>query len=238
MPREFSETGLYERDFSTFLANHAAVSLIVGSRTADGLSELEFPIYSLDLIDFEFVREELQRLEIEVGGRFQHEILHLLQKPFYFRLVSSRVVKMPEDAHPKDIFESFFKEIDKSLLARFKVPFNLETPLSLAAYHAIDTGEEAQPLANILRAIQSKLDEQEIREINAQDVANWLVSRAVILPYQGSRVAFFHQSVTEYLAASEFARRYVKEQKILAGALRLRRWEQSLSPDSKPPAAG
>ena len=50
----------------------------------------------------------------------------------------------------------------------------------------------------------------------------------MFVPYSGGRVAFVHQSVTEFLAASELARRYESNPRVLKEKLANRRWDQAL----------
>ncbi|MFI5396415.1 MAG: SIR2 family protein [Candidatus Binatia bacterium] len=228
MPREYWESGSYEAEFTQFIGTISHASFIIGSRSSDGLSKLGFPSYGLDQVDETFVAAELQRLKIDIGGRFEREVRRLLQKPFYFQLVANRAVSLPKDPHPRDFYQTFFSELARSFEERFGRCFNLEGALSLAAYEAIDRREEAQPLADLLQVLKAELQGAGIDEIHAQDVANWLVSRSVIIPYTGARVAFFHQSATEYLAAGELARRYQASPHIVKEKLSLTRWDQAL----------
>jgi hypothetical protein len=228
MPHEYLENGSYAGDFSKFLAKYNSVSLVIGSRTSDGISKLGFPVYCLDSIDGKFVTEELQRIGVEVKGRFQDEVFRLLQKPFNFRLVASKTVQLPEIAHPRDFYKLYFRNLTEAFQKRFDKNFDVEYPLSLTAYEAINSGEEALPLETLLEVLKSHLKLQGIVGITERDIANWLVSKAVIFPYQGARIAFFHQSVTEYLAASELARRFHNDKSVLKTALSLTRWDQAL----------
>src|ERR1035441_8056708 len=228
MPREYWESGSYEADFAKVIADNANASFIIGSRTSDGLSKVGFPFYRLDQIDEAFVTAELERLKIDVGGRFQREVRWLLQKPFYFQLVASRTVSLPEQPHPRDIYQTFFRGLAGSFQERFGQAFNLEHALSLAAYEAINRGEEAQSLADVLQILKTELEGSGLVGILAPDVANWLVSKSVVIPYRGARIALFHQSATEYLAASELARRYQRSPHILKEKLSLTRWDQAL----------
>ena len=228
MPREFWDSGTYEADFARFVAENTNLGLIIGSRTSDGLSKLDFPFYCLDEIDEEFVRAELERLRIDVSGRFRLELLRMLQKPFYFQLFASGAVSLARDAQPKDFYQAFFAKLNSSFEDRFGTAFDLEHALSLAAFEAIDQGEEAQPLSNMLQILQDQLKETGVIEITASEIANWLVSRFVLIPFRGARVAFFHQSATEYLAASELARRYHQDPLTLKERLSLTRWDQAL----------
>ncbi len=137
-------------------------------------------------------------------------------------------MSLPVEAHPRNFYQTFFSALARSFEERFDRPFNLEHALSLAAYDAINGGQEAQPLEDVLKVLKTQLQSEAVTDVHAQDVANWLVSKAVIIPYRGGRVAFFHQSVTEYLAAGELARRYRSSPHILKEKLTLTRWDQSL----------
>ena len=60
------------------------------------------------------------------------------------------------------------------------------------------------------------------------DIANWLISQSILIPYSGSRVSFVHQSVTEFLAASELAQAFVRDRSIVRRKLASTRWDQAL----------
>lgn len=228
MPREQWERGGYESDFAQCLESMEGASFIIGSRTSDGLSKLGLSTYSLDQIDKEFVQSELQRRGLRLDGLFEDEILSLLQKPFYFQLYASGAVTLDAEPHPKHFFQSFFSSAMAAFEPHFGASLDLERALSIAAYEAINRGEEAQPLSHILKVIRKHLQEARIDNIEPSDIANWLVSRSILIPYTGSRIAFFHQSATEFLASSELARRYQASPQILLEKLSLTRWDQAL----------
>lgn len=228
MPREYWESGTYEGDFAAFCEKFADVSMVIGSRTDDGLTKLQFPVYSLDSIDANTVSMELDRLGIHIEGRFGNELRLLLQKPFYFQLIASGLATLRKDARPRDLYSSFFSNLSASFVSRFGRSLDLEMALSTTAYDAVNRGEEAYPLSDLLRVLQLNLESVDGSDLSAKDVANWLVSSSVLIPYIGNRVAFVHQSITEYLAATELARRYTATPKILRAKLALRRWDQSL----------
>ncbi len=228
MPRDYWDSAAYESDLIKFLGAIGKASVIVGSRTSDGLGKLSFPCYYLDEIDETFAATELRRLNIAVGGRFEQELLALLRKPFYFNLIADRAVSLPSEAHPRDLFESFFGGLRQSFASRFGQPFDLERALSLAAYEAIDRGEQAQPLADLLQVLTTQLQGAGFAEVHDRDVVNWLVAKAVIIPYTGGRVALFHQSATEYLAAKELARQYQANPRVIKEKLSLTRWDEAL----------
>src|SRR5260370_6422609 len=228
MPREYWESGSYETDLAAFAEKHRSCTIIIGSRTSDGLAKLGFPSYCIDQIDAQYVGAELQRLNLDISGRFEDELRHLLQQPFYFHMVANGTVSLPGEAHPRDFYKIFFEGLTASFQGRFRIAFNIEHALSLCAYEAINQGDEAQPLSRVLGTLQIALQRAGCEEIKASDVANWLVSRATVIPYRGARVAFFHQSATEYLAALELARRYQEAPDVLKEKLHLMRWDHAL----------
>ncbi len=228
MPREYWENGCYESDFVKFINRIGSSSLVIGSRTSDGLGKMGLPAYCLDQIDEEAVTAELQHLGIELEGRFDREIQQFLQRPFYFQYVLSGAVSLPKEAHPRDFFLVFFENLRKAFATRFSEQVDIEKALSLAAYDALNLGEEAFPLSELLRVLKTSFETVGLADIDVRDIANWLVSSSVLIPYTGGRVAFIHQSVTEYLAATELARRYQSNPRILQEKLSLTRWDQAL----------
>lgn len=228
MPREQLESGAYEADFARFIGSLNNATLIVSSRTSDGLAKLDFPSYCLDHIDEESVIKELQRSKAKIDGRFEREVLRLLQNPFYFQLYISGKVKMPQEPHPRDIFQSFFKSLTNSYESHFDISFDLERTLSIVAYNAMNSGQETLQLTQILQILRNQLQEAGVVNIDSVEVANWLVSKSVFIPYIGGMISFFHQSITEFLAASELARKYQTSPEILQEKLSLTYWDKAI----------
>ena len=76
--------------------------------------------------------------------------------------------------------------------------------------------------------MKTSIESAGLAKIDVRDIANWLVSVSVLIPHTGGRVAFVHQSVTEYLAANELARRYQASPRVLEEKLSFKRWDQAL----------
>jgi hypothetical protein len=229
MPREYWENGSYEPDFLQFAKALGQSALIIGSRTTDGLAKLQLPAYYLNEIDESAVSAELRRLGISFEGRFSKEIRSLLQRPFYFQYIISGSIKLRSDAHPRDFYRLLFQNTNDAFEARFGDRPDFERILSGVAYDALNQGEEAFPISSLLIALENVVKDDATKwNVSPRDVTNWLVSASLLLPYSGSRVAFIHQSVTEYLAATELARRYLVESTALQEKLKLMRWDQAL----------
>ena len=55
------------------------------------------------------------------------------------------------------------------------------------AYEAVNRGREALPVAVILQGLKKEMQSAGIGGLSTEDVANWLVAKAVLLPYSGGR---------------------------------------------------
>ena len=227
MPQEFLESGTAESDFAKFAALLGEVSIVIASRTEDGLEGLGFPTYTLDHIDLKDLLAELARVDIKVAGTYSQDVMALLQRPFYLRHVTSGAIRLPEEAHPRDFYRALLENLNKASEERFGPGLDIEMALARVAYDAIDRGEEALALEEILRTFRV-VGPVGAAGIDAREVANWLVSRSMFVPYSGGRVAFVHQSVTEFLAASKLARMYESDPRVLKDKLANRRWDHPL----------
>jgi hypothetical protein len=118
VPKEFIESKSWNTDFSFLLQNYN-FSLVISSRTIDGLEELEFPAFNLDSIDKEFVKASLVQNRVELKGIFQDEIIALLQKPFFYKLIFENKFDIESETTPKKIYSSLIELINKRLNERF-----------------------------------------------------------------------------------------------------------------------
>ena len=228
MPREYRESSQYEQDFIDFFAKIKNTSFIIGSRTDDGLNKFNLTHYSIDEIDRKFVETELNQLGFETQSVLRNDIISLFQKPFYFQLLKSNTIDILNCTSPGSIYKNLLTKTDNSFKERFSTRLNISKALALAAYEAINKGEEAMPVSYLIESIKSQISFQKIRDLKPEDVANWLVSQSLMISYSGGRIAFFHQSITEYLASSHFADIYAKNRSILKEKISFTRWDQAV----------
>ena len=227
MPQEYLESGTAESDFAKFVARFGEESIVIASRTVDGVEGLEFSTYKLDHVDVKDLVAELERVDVTVTGTYSHEVMALLQRPFYLRYVTTGAIRLPEAAHPRDFYRALLENLDKASEERFGTGLDIKMALAWVAYDAIDRGEEAFAIEEFLRTFGAA-GPVRAAGIDAREVANWLVSRSVFVPYSGGRVAFVHQSVTEFLAASTLAPMYESDPRVLKEKLANRRWDHAL----------
>jgi hypothetical protein len=228
LPREYAENGHIERDLATFLQRIGGCRVIIASRTIEGLQSLALPMYCLDEIDYYFVSKYLQEHNKPIQGVFQEELLYLLRKPLYFRLYIENKIALQGNVHPRQVYESLFATLNSDFEQKFGTVVDLGRILSPIAYDSISTGQEAVDLVELQGRLVSQLSKAHITTYDVKELINWLISREVLVPAAGSRLSFFHQSVTEYLAAGELARLYAITPDVLDRCVRYTRWDQAL----------
>ncbi|UKA20676.1 SIR2 family protein [Photobacterium damselae subsp. damselae] len=228
IPRDFIENGDYEKDIFKFIDDLNNSDVIIGSRTNDGLSKLNLPEYNLENIDYSYVDSEVINMGISFDSRFKNEIITMLQKPFFYNLFINGKVDLPERFNPIDLYRSYFEHLECAFSESYGFDLDLRACLSQVAYEALNNGVEALPLQIVLQFLKDQLKKQEIKSACESEVANWLVSRNLLIPYVNNKVAFFHQSITEYLAATELACKYQEDPDILRSVLSHTRWDQAL----------
>lgn len=227
MPKEYIESKKWNADFNGLLQQYS-FSFVISSRTIDGLEELAFPIFNLDSIDKEFIKTSLAQNRIELKGMFRNEVISLLQKPFYYKLIFENKFEIESDASPQKIYYRLIKLINSRLNERFQVTINILEPLSRTAMDALDKGEEAFKTETLLSAIKQELIQIGETSVSSVDIINWLISQKFLIPLINERICFFHQSVTEYLAATQLATIYTNNNEILIEKLCFRSWDQAL----------
>jgi L-rhamnose mutarotase len=227
IPKEYIESNHWNSDINNLLES-LSFSLVISSRTIDGLENMDFPVFNLDSINKDFVKTSLVKNELTLSDIFKNEIIELLQKPFYYKLIFENKLKIISETSPQKIYSDLLKLINSKFQKRFNVDFNLLPSLSKAAFNAIDKGEEAFSVEKLNAYIEIELDNRKETLVSSLQIINWLISQDFLIPLTNGRISFFHQSVTEYLAATQFAVMFTNNNEILREKLTYRRWDQAL----------
>jgi hypothetical protein len=227
-PREYLERGTFETDLDEFLRKTSSCRVIFGSRTDEGLQKLGMSKFRIEEIAPQFIEDYLARKGVQLKGNLKEEVIALLQKPLFFRMYHDARISLGEMAHPHQLYESFFDRLSDEFAAKFGSRVSLVDLLSSLAYQAVDRGQEAFPLAEITNRLRQGLQASGVENLDAAKVINWLIFKNLLVPASGVRLAFYHQSVTEFLAANELAVLYRTKPDILEERLRNTRWDQAL----------
>ncbi|MCS4242547.1 hypothetical protein M2418_002073 [Rhizobium sp. BIGb0125] len=228
MPSEYLEDGTLFKSLDEIKSEIGDFSYAITSRTSDGLSNRlgEIDFYEIDRFELHHVDAVLAEHNIKLSGRFAKDVRYLLSRPFFLQLVTKRLVEVPENATPRDLFASFMTKLQLAFDDRFKIDLQLLPIFAKLAYRAIESESEAFPLTWLsdLLAMQAP----GTAACSASDVVNWLIAREILIPYTGRRASFVHQSITEYCAAIELVRRSRTDTLSVRDTIASKKWDQCL----------
>lgn len=227
IPKEYIETNHWNSDFAR-LVEVNTFSLVISSRTSDGLENLDYPIFNLDSIEEKFIENKLAESNIEFIDVFKSEMFAIIQRPIFYKLIYETGLKIGTDTTPQRIYHDLMTMINSRFNNRFQLEFNLVPVLSMIAIEAIDAGEEIFELEKIKKHLTLELNNNLIDLINPSEIINWLISQDFLISIVNERLCFFHQSVTEYLAATKLANIFLTNPEVVKEKLSYRRWDQAL----------
>lgn len=228
MPSEHLEDGTLFQTLDEMKGEIGDFTYAITSRTPDGLpdrsSELEF--YEIDRFEASHVDAILAENGVTLSGAFSDDVRRLLSRPFFLQLVAKQLVSVPANPTPSDLFASFITKLQLAFSERFETDLPLLPIFAKVAYRAIEAESEAFPLAWLSDLVAMQVPDASA--FSANDIVNWLIAREVLIPYTGRRASFIHQSITEYCAATELARRSRTDTMSLRDTIASKKWDQCL----------
>ncbi|OUS08711.1 hypothetical protein A9Q96_04565 [Rhodobacterales bacterium 52_120_T64] len=228
MPKKYWNDALYDDDLKRFLEAVGGASTVIASRTAHGMPAKDFKVYTLDSIDEEVAEAALLKGGFQQESMFRKEMVELVRRPFFYRLLQDGRIDVGSSPDPRSVFNRMFFEQNERFEKHFSQNVDITPILQQVAFTTLNAGTETFNTTELEAAILSSFDTFEITNIAAIDVVNWLVSEQTLQPLPKGKLAFFHQSVTEYLAATRLASRYENDPTTLREVLRFRRWDQAI----------
>lgn len=228
MPKKYWTDAKYEEDLGKFIKRAQNASLVFASRTSHGIPEHDFEVYTLSSIDGELAEKALLEKGFHLDGAFRREMVDLIRRPFFYRLLQDDKIDVGSSPNPRSVFDRMFEGLSERFRSRFKVSFDLTSILERIAFNTMNAGTEYFNYTSLEAITLGALEGTECEAFLAEEVINWLVSQEVLQPLPKRRLAFFHQSVTEFLAASHLASVYEHDTSVLKEVLRFRRWDQAL----------
>lgn len=224
IPKKYIEDGSWDSDFLKFNKTIKKTPLIITSRSVDGLKHLDFPVYSLESIQPAFLQSLLSERKITLNRRYKQDILSLIKKPFFFKIVYNSSIQLRSVTKPQDIYEQYLSSFLSDFSKKFSKNIDLLSILGSIAITSIDSGDEAFDNKLLTEILESDLNNSNL----TQEIVNWLINRDFIIPLINERISFFHQSMTEFIAAKKIASEYSYNKQIIASKLINRRWDQAL----------
>lgn len=228
MPKEYFENKLYEQDFLEFSNDIGSCRIIFGSRTSEGLEKFNYEIYKLEEISMEFIEEYINKNNIIIYSAFKYEVLNLIRKPLFFRLLCDGKIRIESNSTPIKIYQSLFEYLKDEFFICYGYSLDFIDILKNISFEAIDSGRETFSYMELQATLKRWLNNKSIL-CNERDIINWLIeAQQFLIPAPNMKLSFFHQSITEFLAAVELANRYKDSSYLLSRYLKFTRWDQTL----------
>lgn len=228
LPNIYIDNGKFREDLGKLLTDFDSSTMIIASRFAEGLINLDYPAYQIEDIDYKFVEKQLGQLDFQLPERFQREIISLLQKPLFYRLYKEKKIALTQSMTPVDVYKSFTERMSSELSSILKTSIPIDDLFNPLAYEMLSNGVETFAVDNLQLIVAEYLQKINSIDIKPIDVINWLISQNFIIPASNLRLSFFHQSITEYFAALMLSRKYKETPTVLDEILKFTRWDQCL----------
>ncbi len=218
MPKEYWEEAKYKCDIEDTVKRFKNSSVIIGSRSTDGLTDFNYEEYYLDEIDHESIHAEFGKLGIK--KEITNEIYRVINKPFNFRYIVNKTVDVNLVETPADFYSLLFNYYEEEF-KKENIPIDFLGVLIDVAYRAMNNGDETFFPAAFYEIIDGK------KEI-ADSTLNWLIFKNLLVTRSNGKLSFVHQSITEYLASRKLLCEYENNPGIIKEKCVNYRWDQAI----------
>lgn len=169
--------------------------------------------------------EYLENQGIAVSKDEKEMVVRFLQNPLIFQLLAQCKIKIGSIT-PKSIYESYFKYLQYEIQQILDMEINLISTFDIFAYDMVEKGIESFSLEAIEKFLSDKVPELDTEK--GKTLINWLIDVQQLIPVSLKNVSFFHQTITEFLAAHFLANEFKKNTDILKEKLQYMRWNYIL----------
>lgn len=237
VPRSFIESKVFANNIRWFMSRFPHNRYIFTSRTTNYLSNVNLPVFELQSLSPEAVERHLvEHLGIgldDLGYDFvtRTRLLGILKNPLILTIFTktSKEVKRSYSSQA-DLIGEYVSTVERKMREEneeFKdIP--LRTLLASLAYSMIDSGCQTVDANKILEIFHHVLSLHRLSYSTADDVLKILLAQGVLVPTAEGRTGFFHQSITEYLAACQLANAYLKDTSIMKDKINFFRWDETI----------
>jgi hypothetical protein len=200
--------------------------IVIATRFKNAI-DLYLPEYQLKDVKDRYVIEYLENQGITVSIEEKEMIVRFLQNPLMFKLLAQGKIKIDDNITSKSIYESYFKYLEYEIRQILGREIDLISVFNNFAYRMVENGVESFSIEAIEELLSDKVPELETEE--RKTIINWLIDvQQFLIPTSLKNLSFFHQTITEFLAAHFFANQFKKNPDILREKLQYLRWNYVL----------
>lgn len=216
IPRQYIESGNWASEFGKIASSATECQFILGSRNETWLSSLDLTRFRIEDINSEFVSQRFTFIE-------NPELIKTLSKPLFFSLADSARIDLNDVTTPADVYASFFRLLELAWLNEHQIAIDFVNALEGIAFGMLESGSEFAAKEQFERALSLPGHDD-----TSEHGLSFLLAQGALVTLTGHRLSFFHQSVTEYLAARVLARKFAEDSASLYRHLQDKRWDQAI----------
>ncbi|MGV2287834.1 SIR2 family protein [Trinickia sp. YCB016] len=224
MPEFLVESGAFQEDLAKLLHFAPNAQITVTGRDGGWWTNIDFSISELQAVDQKWVREYLNG-DAGKDNIINRDILEILETPLLLSLVTAKNISTDNIKTPADIHERVFAQIDRSWNLVTSSSVNFSRLLAPLAFALLDNGVEYFSHEDIDFHLANNLC---TTDGSSQKVLEFLISENILHVLPQHRIAFFHQTATEYLAAMALATQREGNLDQILSRLTYRRWDQAV----------
>lgn len=220
-PEQFRLNGRLEEDLMGWISKTPNCRWIIASRDDEGLEFFDAQSFRLSNLDYEFTKGFLESKQINLEGVHGKDLMFLLRTPFYMSaLLSERLVIESGDMHPAEAIQTVLQSYEREVEQRVGREVDLAASLSDLAVQAVTAGEEILARQNVEACFPDYSEPAK--------VVSGMLQSGLLVEYSKEEVSFYHQSITEFMAAQGIARQLQAEPNRINFYRQQTRWDETL----------
>lgn len=206
-----------------FLHSAANCTVVITTRNASQLVGMKLPVAVMGPVPADSLHAALRNVGIE-PSKTNPITLELLRRPLFFSAMLSGRIAVKESRTVHDIYRQLIAGPDAEFSAKFGLEIRLIDTLASMAFAMIDGGDISLGLDEALNALESSLPQS----VAPGDVVDSLLQTGLLIATPLKRLAFYHHSITEYLAAYHLSKLISTNESVVLDCLGRKDWDQAL----------
>lgn len=220
VPKIYWENGKLENELLDCLNKFSKNKIVFASRTGEGLEKISLDKYEIIGISYNDIRKYSSQNSIDLNN----VNLDNLRSPLLLKLLTDIADNKCEIKSHNTFFEILFENLEKKFEKRFDIHVSFIDVFSEMAYKMIKEGIEVFSYKDLVKIVED-FD----TTISKIAIVNWFLEDSHLLVVSTDyKLNFFHQSITEFLAAQIMLKKLEENNFDITDFLKSKKWDNSM----------
>lgn len=216
---EYVSTGHFARDLSELREAYADAVFVLATRFGEAWSSLKIPEVTIERVPESTVERLVSAAGVSIA-ELDPPVFELLSRPLFLSLLRSGELDLSAVQGIHDIYRMLVRGWTYRVSDELGVTVDVGAALSRLAYEVAGKGRQLLEVSDVERSLSSGFG-----DVGVGRIISSLLKQNILFAEAGSRVAFMHHSILEYLAASHLSTLFVDESESLDQHLEQRSWD-------------